>query len=91
MVKKNKFYDLSPIVKDGKRYVTAKNPITVVFVGFENGYNIYVEQPNSDLKFVSGLSEKPNGEKITEAVCKEFAEAAATDELVRRINNGEVE
>lgn len=58
-----------------------------MLIGNENGYNIYVEQPNNDLKFVSGLSQKENGTKLTETIIKEFVDAAASDELVRRADN----
>ena len=82
-------YSLLPLVGKGKVFAVPTKPINVMLIGNENGYNIYVEQPNNDLKFVNGLSQKENGAKLTETIIKEFVDAAATDELVRRADNGD--
>lgn len=82
-------YSLLPLISKGKVFAVPTKPINVILFGSENGYNVYVEQPNNDLKFVSGLSPKENGAKLTEAIIKEFVEAAATDELVRRADSND--
>lgn len=97
-MKQVEIYDVLPLIskrtsnKPSKDDVFAvlKEPIKVVFVSpSKESYNCYVEQPNGDLKWVTGLSRKKGGEKLTESVFKEFAEAAATTELKRRADDGD--
>lgn len=59
-----------------------RDEIAVMYIGDENGYNIYVEQPNKDFKFFD-YYEKVNGKEITEEIFKEFGKAIVLSELPR--------
>ena len=87
-MKNLKIYNLIPVIGRGEIFAVPKETINVFAVKAAEGhFNIYVEQTNGDLKFVTGLNEKENGEKITEKIVTEFADAAATDEMHRRVND----
>lgn len=89
-MKKNiKVYSLLPLVGKDKVFAVPTEPINVLFIEAENyGYNVYVEQTNSDLKYITELKRK-DGLRVSEKHFKEFAEAAATDELVRRADSND--
>ncbi len=83
MTNQFKIFSIKPMREyDGECY-TVNAPINIFFLGVENGYNIYVEQPDNSLQFISGLQKK-DGSEVPEEVLKEFAEAAAEDELIVR-------
>lgn len=87
-MKNLKIYNLLPIIGRGEIFAAPKETINVFAIKAAEGhFNIYIEQTNGDLKFVTGLGEKENGEKITEKIVKKFADAAAFDELYRRTND----
>lgn len=62
--------------------IDLENAVGVLVIGVGEGMNnIYVEKPNNDLKFVTGLSKKKGGKKPTDDVIEEFVIAAGKDEL----------
>lgn len=58
-----------------------RDEIAVMYIGDENGYNIYVEQPNKDFKFVDYYEKAVLGKEMTDEIFKEFGTAIVLSEL----------